>query len=207
MILAVKTSNDILKRVTMHKPRTSRNQNENLSGSEFLVSNINLTLSLPVAIGLLMAGCVTVPESTTTERKPADVEERVIVNGTVLPLPEEPTIRAESLPGSAKSSPVVAGLMSSAESHQRAGNLDRAANALERALRIEPRNAQLWNRLADIRYAQKNWQQSVQMAAKSNTLAGQDTGLRRRNWYLMVNAYEELGDTERADKYRQKLLQ
>lgn len=156
---------------------------------------------------LVMAGCATVPESQPTARKPAKVEERIIVDGKVLPLPDEPAIRAEPLPGSPQSSSVVRGLLASADSQQRAGDLDGAANSLERALRIEPRNAHLWSRLAEIRFDQKNWQQSVQLAAKSNTLAGRDSPLRRRNWYLMVNAYDQLGDTQRAEKYRQKLLQ
>ena len=156
---------------------------------------------------LWISGCATVPGAQTATRKPAVVEDRVIIDGKILPLPDEPAIRAEPMPGSPKASPVVAGLMASAEDQQRDGQLDGAANLLERALRIEPRNAQLWSRLADIRYAQQNWQQSVQMAVKSNTLADSDSALRRRNWYLMVNAYDALGDTQQAERYRQMLMQ
>jgi len=130
----------------------------------------------------------------------------VVVDGKVLPLPEEPTIRAESLPALPTASPVVARLQVSADQQRQAGDLDSAANSFERALRIEPRNARLWNRLADIRFEQKEWLQSAQLAAKSNTLLGANAiGLRRQNWYLMVNAYEALGDTEKAAKYRNKL--
>ena len=151
---------------------------------------------------LLLTACATVDVPT---QDPAEVEDRVIIDGEVLPLPDEPEIRAEPLAGGEQMSPVVAKLMVSADTERRTGNLDAAANALERALRIEPRNALLWSRLADIRYSQKNWQQSIQLATKSNTLARSDDNLRRQNWYLMVNAYQAIGDQANAEKYRQKL--
>ena len=124
-----------------------------------------------------------------------------------MPLPNDPAIRTESLPPQGQSSPVVRKLVDKAGEQQRNGDLEGAASSLERALRIEPRNARLWNQLADLRFAQKNWQQSTQLAAKSNTLAGADTNLRRRNWYLMANGYEAMGKPDMAQKYRQKLAQ
>lgn len=154
-------------------------------------------------LALLVSACASTPSQVP---RPADVEERIVIDGEVLPLPDEPSIHVESLPGAPGSSPVVARLMVSADTQRRNGDLDAAANSLERALRIEPRNARLWSRLADVRFAQKNWQQSAQLAAKSNTLSGNDTALRRQNWYLMANAYDALGDTERANSYREKLV-
>ena len=90
-------------------------------------------------------------------------------------------------------------------SPQSQSDYEGAAADLERALRIEPRNPVLWARLAEVRYDQQEWRKAVQMAAKSNTLINSDDSLRRRNWVLMGNAYEALGETENADKYRQKL--
>ena len=139
---------------------------------------------------------VTVPEDTT---------DRVVVDGTVLPLPPERKIASYSLPQSQPVSPVVRDLMSKAQQQSQSGDHDSAANSLERALRIEPRNAKLWNRLADVRFSQESWQKAIQMAAKSNTLAGQDETLRRKNWYLMTNAHKALGNTEAEQKYRNKL--
>jgi len=102
-------------------------------------------------------------------------------------------------------SPVVKRLMSSARSQSQQGNLDGAAGSLERALRIEPRNAILWARLAEVRYSQEAWRKAIQLAAKSNTLASNNKDLRRRNWYLMANAYQVLGDETSAQKFRSKL--
>lgn len=135
------------------------------------------------------------------------VEERVIVDGEVLPLPESPTIRAEPLPDQPRESSVVTTLLASANQQMRSGEMDGAANSLERALRIEPRNAFLWNRLAQVRFNQQDWQQAVQLAAKSNTLSGDNPSLRRQNWNLMASAYEAMGDAEKAERFRQRLRQ
>ena len=102
-------------------------------------------------------------------------------------------------------SAVVRDLMSKAQQQSQVQNYDGAANSLERALRIEPRSAALWSRLADVRFAQESWQKAIQMAAKSNTLAGQDQTLRRKNWYLMTNAHKALGNADAEQKYRNKL--
>lgn len=151
-----------------------------------------------------LTGCVTTPPA---ERDPTQttVEERTIIGGEVLPLPEERDINAQPLPDVQTVSPVVQRLLAAANTQAKEGNPDAAANSLERALRIEPRNALLWSKLANVRYLQQDWQQAIQLAAKSNTLSGNDQGLRRQNWNLMGNAYEALGDNAAADRYRSKL--
>lgn len=123
----------------------------------------------------------------------------------MLPLPRAPKIQTRSMSNDAPSSAVVRKLMDTALSQREAGNLEGAANSLERAMRIEPRNAKLWSRLANIRFEQNLWQKSIQLANKSNTLTGSSRGLRRQNWYLIANSYNALGDSESAKKYRQKL--
>ncbi len=152
---------------------------------------------------LLIGGCAT--SGYETQQNPADVEDRVVIDGKVLPLPEENRIHSESMSGSSQMSPVASKLFVSSQTQQQAGDFAAAENSLERALRIEPRNALLWNRLAEVKYAQNKWQQSVQLASKSNTLSAGNVNLRRRNWYLIANAYNALGDEVSAQKYREKL--
>jgi tetratricopeptide (TPR) repeat protein len=155
-------------------------------------------------LGLLLGACANIANYTEPAREPAQVEERS-VDGQVLPYPGQSSIQAEELPSQVQVSPVVQGLLVSAEQQSSHGNPSAAANSLERALRIEPRNALLWSRLADIRFGQSNWQQAIQLAAKSNTLAGNDRQLRRRNWYLMANSYSALDNPAQVQKYRDKL--
>jgi len=107
--------------------------------------------------------------------QPLPPQNPVVVDGTVVPLPEERNIASYSLPEPEPVSSVVRDLMKKAQSQSEAGDFDSAANSLERALRIEPRNAQIWNRLAGVRYSQESWKKAIQLAAKSNTLAGQNS--------------------------------
>ena len=164
-------------------------------------------------LGLFLSACVSngsvITESRPIEPKPANPQpseqDRVVVDGKVLPLPKERQISTYSLPTEQPVSSVVRNLTHRAQDQSRAGNYDGAANSLERALRIEPRNSKLWNQLADVRYLQEAWKKAIQLAAKSNTLAGSDKTLRRENWYLMSNAYRALGDSSSEQKYRDKL--
>ena len=133
------------------------------------------------------------------------VEERSVLGEPLQPLPDEPRISAEPLPPGSDMSPVAQSLLARSDALIREGEWDAASNSLERALRLEPNNAVLWNKLAGVRYQQQDWQQAIQLAAKSNTLVVSDNNLKRRNWNMMANAYHSLGDTDSAQKYRSYL--
>jgi cytochrome c-type biogenesis protein CcmH/NrfG len=92
----------------------------------------------------------------------------------------------------------VAGLMQSARADSAAGKLANAAATLERALRIEPRNPRLWQELARVRLKQGEHVQAESVAARSNSWAGTDNGLRAENWRLIAQAREARGDAEGA---------
>ncbi len=70
---------------------------------------------------------------------------------------------------------------------------ERAAALLERALRIEPRNAQLWHRLAKVRLQQGRYAMAESLAQKSNTLVKDDEALKRRNAELIEIARRAVG--------------
>lgn len=95
-------------------------------------------------------------------------------------------------------SSAVTSLLARAESASRDRDWSAAAASLERALRIEPRNPVLWNRLAGVRLQQGQYRQAEQLAAKSNSLAGDDRLLQARNWRLIARARRQLGDERGA---------
>lgn len=152
-----------------------------------------------------MSACISRNTIDVATQEPAKVEDRTVINGKALPLPDDSVVLAEPLTGEPEMSPVVKSLLADARVQRNLNNWDAAANALERALRIEPRNATLWSRLAEIRYDQKEWKKAIQLAAKSNTLAKSNENLRRQNWILMASAHEANGNSEKARKYRDKL--
>jgi tetratricopeptide (TPR) repeat protein len=82
-------------------------------------------------------------------------------------------------------------LLASAQQAQSSGNPAQAAATLERALRLEPRNAKLWHELARVRLAQGQPGLAEALARKSSTLAGDDADLRQRNNTLISEAQRQ----------------
>ena len=126
---------------------------------------------------------------------------------TPAPVPETepgPSInRGESVPVPEEGK-AAATLLASARQNERTGQFSQAEMMLERALRVEPRNARLWHEMAQVKYGQKDYGQVVQFCIKSNSLAGKDYGLIQQNWLLMEKAYLELGEPEKARQARSK---
>ncbi len=75
---------------------------------------------------------------------------------------------------------------------------DTAGAALERALRIEPRNPVLWHELARVRLRQRQYQQAEALALKSNSWAGDNRALRAANWRAIGDARVGLGQRDAA---------
>lgn len=126
------------------------------------------------------------PANTTTGNKRPTANQRPSVNLTVVePVPDGAS------GGSGQTSPV-AGLLKQAENRRAAGDLDEAASALERGLRIEPRNPFIWNRLARIRLEQGSFDQAQSMASKSNALAGNRPELIKANQNIIDAANKQI---------------
>ena len=102
-----------------------------------------------------------------------------------------------------KSQAVIA-LIANAEQQARKGDLGGAVSTIERALRVEPQNARLWNRLAHLRLEQGQYKLAAEMASKSNTLSGKDDILMRDNWLIIASAKRATGDKQGADQAMQK---
>ncbi len=60
-----------------------------------------------------------------------------------------------------------------------------AAQALERGLRVAPKDGYLWSQLAEIRLAQHRYSQALLLAKKSNSLAHGDRLLQQKNRQIM----------------------
>jgi hypothetical protein len=121
-----------------------------------------------------------------------------------VPTPEPgPSVRRESVPVPEEGK-AAATLLASARQSERTGQFSQAEMMLERALRVEPRNARLWHEMAQVKFGQKDYGQAVQFCIKSNSLAGKDYDLIQQNWLLMEKAYLEQGEPEKARQARIK---
>jgi Flp pilus assembly protein TadD len=100
--------------------------------------------------------------------------------------------------------PAVASLASRAEQQRRGGDSSGAAATLERALRIQPQEAYLWNRLARVRLEQGMSDSAAKLAARSNALTGDQPSLKTNNWEIIATSRRQKGDIEGAVEAERK---
>ena len=126
-----------------------------------------------------------------------------------VPPQESPSLRPE-LPPRGRN-PAVVALLGSADEKAVSGRLDEAAAALERAVRIDPRDAEIWVRLADVRLRQQQYRQAETLALKASGLTEpHERGLRARSFRIVAQARRSLGDfagAREAEEQAQAFLQ
>jgi hypothetical protein len=122
---------------------------------------------------------------------------------TEQPAPEvtsEPETPAPFTPleSNAHLSAPVGALVMAAKQSSESGNLESAGAAIERAIRIEPRNATLYYKLAVVRLNQSQPRLAEDLAKKSALLAANDTKLKKHSWLLIAKARELLSNPDGA---------
>jgi Tfp pilus assembly protein PilF len=100
--------------------------------------------------------------------------------------------------------PAVEALAARAEQQRQTRDYAGAAATLERALRIEPQQAYLWNRLARVRLEQGQGTQASNLAARSNALAGNQAKLKQNNWDIIATIRRQSGDIPGAVEAERK---
>ena len=132
--------------------------------------------------------------------------------GVVLPLPSQPTNPpalpplpppetrpplSPSLPKSIETSgaaaPVIS-LVKAARASLNAGRTDQAGASLERALRIEPRNAWVWQGLASVHLVTQQAEQAESEAKKALSLGKRNPYLDVESWRLIAVARKLRGN-------------
>jgi hypothetical protein len=115
--------------------------------------------------------------------------------------PSEPSSPEDRTAGSGApvvAPPAVVALQGEAQASFQSGDYDNAAASLERAIRIQPRNPQLWHDLAEVRLKQEQPGLAEDLAKKSNLHAKGNIELIRANWTLIAEARRLKGDAEGA---------
>lgn len=129
---------------------------------------------------------------------------QVTLPATTAPIPATPTpnnsVKTAAITPPAPAAPVaptppaapsggnaVKVLLDDARKAVQENRLDKAASSLERAVRLEPRNASIWYDLAQIRLHQKNYAAAEQMANKSISFT-KNEDLIKRNRQIITAA-------------------
>ena len=121
----------------------------------------------------------------------------VVLAGCATPSAPPPA----SLPGS--NPKAVHSLLEIARSDAAAGRFGNAAASMERAIRLDPRNARLWQELARLRLQQGEFVQAEHVALRSNALTRAEWALRVENWHIIAQARDARGDAEGARSARE----
>lgn len=168
--------------------------------------------SIVLASTLLAACSVVTPEATVVRPVPGPVvsvakadmvavepalaEAQVVAPPAVVrPVPVQPPRQLAD--GSRV--PAVQGLLAGAERERRAGRLEAASAALERAQRLAPQSAQIYQRLAEVRLQQKRPAEAEQFARKGLGFA---TGpaAQAAFWRLIADARRQQGRQQSAQE-------
>jgi hypothetical protein len=120
------------------------------------------------------------------------------------PPPPPPPPPFEPLESFAPLSPAVNALALAANQNTQSGNIEAAAATIERAIRIEPRNATLYYKLALLRLKQSKPRLAEDLAKKAALLASNDTQLKKHSWLLVARAREMQGDLKGGKAARAK---
>ena len=126
-----------------------------------------------------------VPEPVVSESTDKTTSPKPML-GTIKP-PKQASVPLES-------SSAVKTLLLKARADLATGRTSAAIDKLERGLRIEPQNSDLWYQLANAQYDQDNYTQAITMAKKSIRYTNRDYMI-AKNWMLIKQAGLKSGDT------------
>jgi hypothetical protein len=150
--------------------------------------NKTLIFAAILPVLLLFQGCAAPPRPGVPPVPPPHRRSLPEVRQPPREAPPRQPIQEQVTPRQAApqpSSPVVCDIRRQAGQLATRGELDAAAQAVERGLRIAPKDAALWSQLADIRLRQGRFAQARSLAAKSNSLAGGNSALLRKNQQII----------------------
>ena len=94
--------------------------------------------------------------------------------------------------------PAIRSLISQADTHFQDRQWSKAISVLERALRINKRQPEIWTRMAVAYQGKGEFEQSIQMAQRSNSYARKNIDLQAYNWQIISNAYLKLKQLDQA---------
>ena len=102
-------------------------------------------------------------------------------------------------------------LIGQASTYLGEGNTDLAQSKLQRALRISPKDAEVYYYLAKLRWQKKEYKQSIGLIDRGLSYVGRNRKLEQKLWVLKSVNYDSLGQRksskalERADELEVKM--
>lgn len=163
-------------------------------------------LLIALLVAMVLAGCATAPA-------PAPAPDRSSTEGSVT---EASTPTATPGPNDSQSTPTPAprpssdgatlALLNQSERAAENGALNEALSYAERAVRIEPRRADLWTHLATLELQNEHPGTAIRYAKKALSLATDRPDWTRDAWLVIAEAKEAMGQNAEAAEIRERWL-
>ena len=140
-------------------------------------------LSLPVTLLAMML-------SACAGFSPARVEDREVESRVRVPASQE----SEGVQVFPLQNPAVKELLADAGNAETMGDYNQAAVLLERALRIQPRDPEILQQMAEVQLQKQDYEQALNFAVRSYDIGPRVGEICNRNWRTISVAREHLGD-------------
>ena len=142
-----------------------------------------------VLLSLIWAGCASTPPSQDDPSELSTASQAPGQTDSSSTEPEEP-LTAES------------SLLMNADDSTKLEDYSKAIVLLERAIRLSPRDPNLWIRLSDGYLKKREFELAEQYARKAIVLSRQNKETQRRAWLQLANVFEKTGNTKEAEQLR-----
>lgn len=134
------------------------------------------------AVVLVISGCA--------GHSAAPVEEREVESRVRVPASQE-SAGVQVFP---LQNPAVKELLADAGHAETSGDYTQAAVLLERALRIQPRNPEILQQMAEVQLQKQDYEQALNFSVRSYDIGPRVGEICNRNWRTISVAREHLGD-------------
>lgn len=155
-------------------------------------------LILFISLTLLAAGCAT---------SPAPAPDESSTGGVITETPDDPAaaVTAPAAPAPRPSpDEATLALLNQSERAAASGEITEALSYAERAVRIDPRRADLWTGLARLELANEDPDTAIRYARKALSLAGSRADWQKDAWLVIADAKEALGESAEAAEIRER---
>ena len=142
-----------------------------------------------ILLSLIWAGCASTPPRQNDPGDPPRASQAPEQTGSSSTKPEEP-LTAES------------SLLINADDSTKLEDYSKAIVLLERAIRLSPRDPNLWIRLSEGYLKKEEFELAEQYARKAIVLSRQNKEIQRRAWLQLANVFEKTGNIKEAEKLR-----
>lgn len=158
---------------------------------------VSIRLLLALALATL-AGCATAPAPEAAPGESSETEP------TIPPEPGAKTQPDAAPPTRPSSEGATLALLNQSERAAESGAIDEALSYAERAVRIDPRRADLWTRLAQLELQNEDPTTAIRYAQKALSLAANRPDWERDAWLVIADAKEAMGEADEAADIRER---